>query len=221
MSSEVLATSLVNAGCRNLRLHLSNGLNMRVAWLFVVTSLTLSLAFFSYTATAADNAQATPDVEADRSSYQHEFTAAFEPLPPVSPDAPDWGSRFREEMPSVASPYYGVNIVDVRRENYDAIVQNIRGQVQGAEFPMGGRLHFFSATEYGEVRRIIFIIYFESFPSAESLLTNLRATGVDIPASVSDFPDIWTGTEVWTQFTRLAEGYTWWIAPMSALPEPP
>ena len=119
-------------------------------------------------------------------------------------------------MPTVESPYYGVNVVDVRREHYEAVFQNIKGQVQGAELLLGGRLHFFSATDYGEVRRVIFIIYFESFPGTQRVLENLRGAGVDVPTNATEFPDIWTGTDLWTEFTRLAEGYTWWIAP--ALP---
>ena len=150
-------------------------------------------------------------------SSQREFASAFQLLPAVSPEAPDWGGRFRREMPSVPSPYYGVNVVDVRREHYDAVFQNIQGQVQGAELLFGGRLHFFSATDYGEIRRVIFIIYFESFPETESVLEMLRAGGLDVPADTTEFPDIWTGFDLWTEFTRLAEGYTWWIAP--AMPE--
>ncbi len=154
-------------------------------------------------------------------SSQCEFETAFQLLPEISPEAPDWGGRFRREMPSVPSPYYGVNVVDVRREHYDAVFQNIQGQVQGAEQLFGGRLHFFSATDYGEIRRVIFIIYFESFPATESVLEMLRAGGMDVGDDASEIPDIWTGFDLWTDFTRLAEGYTWWIAPAMAEHESP
>ena len=111
-------------------------------------------------------------------------------------------------MPTVESPYYGVNVVDVRQEHYDAVFQNIQGQVQGAEHLFGGKLHFFSATDYGEIRRVIFIIYFENFPDTRSVLETLRSAGVDISSDATEFPEIWTGAPSWMEFTRLADGYT-------------
>lgn len=155
--------------------------------------------------------------EDDFVASQQDFTSAFQLLPEISPDAPNWGERFRREMPTVESPYYGVNVVDVRQEHYDAVFQNIQGQVQGAEHLFGGKLHFFSATDYGEIRRVIFIIYFENFPDTPSVLETLRSAGVDISSDATEFPDIWTAAPSWMEFTRLADGYTWWIAP--AMPE--
>ena len=113
-------------------------------------------------------------------------------------------------------PYYGVNVADVRREHYDAIFQNIEQQVQGADLLLGGRLHLFSATDYGELRRVIFILYFETFPDAETVRDTLGGLGLDQADDATEFPDIWTGSGLWTEFTRLAEGYTWWVMP--ALP---
>ena len=113
-------------------------------------------------------------------------------------------------------PYYGVNVADVRRENYDALFQNVQQQVQGAELLLGGRLHLFSATDYGELRRVIFILYFETFPDAETLRGTLTGLGLDLTEDADVFPDMWTGSDVWTEFVRLAEGYTWWVMP--ALP---
>ncbi len=117
---------------------------------------------------------------------------------------------------SDGSPYFGVNVADVRRENYDAMFENIQQQVQGAELLLGGRLHLFSATDYGELRRVIFIFSFETFPDAETLRDTLSGLGADLPGDANEFPDIWTGSELWTDFVRLAEGYTWWVMP--ALP---
>ncbi|MYD70697.1 MAG: hypothetical protein F4W89_08135 [Acidobacteria bacterium] len=113
-------------------------------------------------------------------------------------------------MPTLEPPYYGVNLVDVRREHYDAIFQNIELQVQGAAQLFGGRLHFYSVTDYGEIRRVIFIIYFETFPDS------LAGLVPDQDNDVTGFPDIWSGSELWSEFARLAEGYTWWVTP--ALP---
>lgn len=77
----------------------------------------------------------------------------------------------------MARPFYGVNVVDVRHEHYDAVLENIKGQGQGAELLLGGRLHMFSATDYGEIRRVIFTIYYESFPDTATFLENLRGIG--------------------------------------------
>lgn len=112
-------------------------------------------------------------------------------------------------------PFYGVNLVDVRREHYDAIFRNIETQVQGAAQLFGGRLHFYSVTDYGEIRRAVFIIYFENFPDS---LPGL------VPDQANDgtgFPDIWTGSDLWTEFERLAEGYTWWVTPAPSANETP
>lgn len=165
-------------------------------------STLVSLAFATEGEVAADLAE----------SSQRDFASAFRLLPEINPDAPNWGERFRKEMPSVDSPYYGVNIADVRREHYDKALQNIKEQVQGAEQLFGGRLHFLSATDYGEIRRVIFIIYFEDFPDTANVVEKLRGAGLDI-VDPTKFPDIWTGSEHWTEFTRLVDGYTWWIAP--------
>lgn len=143
-------------------------------------------------------------------SSQREFPSAFQPLPEINPDAPRWGERFAREFSSMEPPFYGVNLVDVRREHYDAIFRNIEVQVQGAAQLFGGRLHFFSATDYGEIRRVIFVIYFETFPDS------LPGLAPDQANDATGFPDIWTGSDLWTEFERLAEGYTWWVTP--ALP---
>ncbi len=136
-----------------------------------------------------------------------DFRSAFHPLPAISPDAPNWGERFAKELPSLAPPYYGVNLVDVRREHFDAVFRNIEAQVQGAEALFGGRLHLFSATDYGEVRRVIFVIYYETFPDS------LAGVIPGVDSDSDEFPDIWNGSELWIEFTRLAEGYTWWVTP--------
>lgn len=149
-------------------------------------------------------------------SSQRDFPSAFQPLPEVSPEEPNWAERFAREMPSLEPPYFEVNVADVRRENYDAIFQNIELQVQGANLLMGGRLHLFSATDYGELRRVMFILYFETFPDAKTILDTLGAQGLDQADDANVFPDIWTGSDLWTEFVRLAEGYTWWVMP--ALP---
>ena len=146
---------------------------------------------------------------ASESSSHRAFPSAFQPLPAISTEAPRWGPRFAQEMPSLEPPYYGVNLVDVRREHYDAISRNIELQVQGAEL-FGGRLHLYSVTDYGEIRRVIFIIYFETFPDA------LAGLVPDQADEAAGFPDIWTGSDLWSEFARLAEGYTWWVTP--ALP---
>ena len=113
-------------------------------------------------------------------------------------------------MPSLEPPFYGVNLADVRREHYDALFANIRLQVQGAADLLGGRLHFYSVTDYGEIRRVIFIIYFETFPDSLAGLVPDQAN------EATRFPDIWTGSDIWSEFARLAQGYTWWVTP--ALP---
>ena len=113
-------------------------------------------------------------------------------------------------MPSLEPPFYGVNLADARREHYDALFANIRLQVQGAADLLGGRLHFYSVTDYEEIRRVTFIIYFETFPDSLAGLVPDQAN------TRPSFPDIWSGSDIWSEFARLAEGYTWWVTP--ALP---
>ena len=139
-----------------------------------------------------------------------EFPSAYQSIPEIGPEAPPWGERFAGEMPSLEPPYYGVNPVDVRREHYDAIFRNIALRVRGAAEPFGGGLHCYSATDYGEIRRVIFIIYFETFPDS------LPGLVPDQADDATPFPDIRSGSDLWSEFARLAEGYTWWVTP--ALP---
>ena len=67
-----------------------------------------------------------------------------------------------------------------------------------------------SVTDYGEIRRVTWIIYFETFPDS------LGGPAPDQTDEVTRFPDIWSGSDMWSAFARLAEGYTWWVTP--ALP---
>ena len=146
-------------------------------------------------------------------SSQRDFASAFQLLPGVSPHTPDWGGRFVREMPLLEPPYFGFNLADVRRENYDAIYENIRQQAEGAAALFGGRLHLFSVTDYEEIRRVAFIFYFETFPDAETVNAML---GLPVPEQSDEaipFPNIWTGSDLWTEFVTLAEGYTWWVTP--------
>ena len=154
-------------------------------------------------------------------SSQRDFFSAFQPLPAVNADAPDWGGRFVQEMPSLQAPYYGINLADVRRENYDAIFRNIQQQAEGAAALFGGRLHLFSATDYGEIRRVIFVFYFESFPDAATVNAMLGVSRAEQSDEAMPFPDIWTGSDLWTEFVTLAEGYTWWVTPALAADELP
>ena len=144
-----------------------------------------------------------------------EFRSAFQPLPQIGPEAPRWGERFAREMPALEPPYYGVNLVDVRREHYDAISRNIELQVRGAAELFGGRLHLYSATDYGEIRRVIFIIHFQTFPDS------LPGLVPDQAGDVTRFPDIWSGSDLWSEFARLAEGYAWWVTPALPATETP
>ncbi len=82
--------------------------------------------------------------------------------------------------------------------------------MQGAADLLGGRLHFYSVTDYEEIRRVTFIIYFETFPDSLAGLVPDQAN------TQPSFPDIWSGSDIWSEFARLAEGYTWWVTP--ALP---
>ena len=118
-------------------------------------------------------------------------------------------------MPSLEPPFYGVNLVDVRREHYDKIFPNIQLQTQGAAEFLGGRLHFYSVTDYGEIRRVTWIIYFETFPDS------LGGLAPDQANDVTQFPDIWSESDIWSEFARLAEGYTWWVTPALLATETP
>ena len=117
------------------------------------------------------------------------------------------------EMPALSPPFYGINVADVRREHYDAIYANIEQQAQGAAALFGARLHLFSVTDYGDIRRVLFIFYFATMPDSLSEFIPGLAAG--------EFPDIWTGSELWEEFTRLAEGYTWWLTPALSAAEVP
>ena len=112
-------------------------------------------------------------------------------------------------MPSIEPPFYGVNLVDVRRENYDAIFPNIERQTLASATLLGGQLHLYSVTDYGEIRRVTWIIFYESFPDIRGPALEQANEG---PQDLADN---------WAEFANLAEGYTWWVTPALPVDETP
>lgn len=74
-------------------------------------------------------------------------------------EAEAWKQIFPAEFAKAKPPYYGVNNVDVRTEDWDAFLENVRAQIKGVE-GYGGRLHLWAVSDQGAIKRVVWINYF-------------------------------------------------------------
>ena len=124
------------------------------------------------------------------------FTSALDLLPEIDEESGKrWPKRYEEEIPVVGLPFYGFNLADVRKENYEALHENIKAQTEAVE-QIGGELHLYTVAEFGEIYRVTFIMRYETF-----FIQNI------------DYQQL---EKTWDEFGRIAEGYTWWAAPAEA-----
>ena len=124
---------------------------------------------------------------------QASFTSAMDLLPEIDEKITKrWRKRYEEEIPVVGKPFYGINLADVRKENYEALYENIKAQTEAVE-QIGGELHLYTVADYGEIYRVTFIMRYETF-------------------SFSQLEDRQGLSNTMDEFGRIAEGYTWWAS---------
>ena len=71
-----------------------------------------------------------------------------------------WSLFFNEEFANTKAPYFGVNIMDVNVENWDAFLANIKGQREILK-QIGVTTHVWAVRDHGARRRALWINYFE------------------------------------------------------------
>lgn len=135
-----------------------------------------------------------------------DLSAPLDPIPKIDAEsAMRWPDRISAEMMSFVRPFYGINLVDVHEENYDALYANIQVQQKYVKW-IHGHLHFYSVSDHGVVQRIIWINRYDKF---------------EAPPEASDGPNMQIGMgpnflKTWTEFGRLAEGFAWWVSRMDS-----
>ena len=101
-----------------------------------------------------------------------------------------WAMTIQTELAQTPAPYFGVNILDVRPENWDALVANARVQTEYAE-ELGGRSFLWAVRDHGDLKRVIWINYYPTVvaPDAETIAANPRFASM------------------WPEFCKLVENY--------------
>ena len=119
-------------------------------------------------------------------------------LPAMNAESgPSWIDRFIVEMPKVAAPYVGVNVVDVKPENYEALRDNIARQVQAGIDTFGSEMLVYSVAKFDEIWRVVWLLQHNVIIPQDQLT----------PEQTAGFGAIWA------EYTDLAEGYQWHITP--------
>ena len=145
---------------------------------------------FLFVLTVSEGVVAEAPKETIRS--QASFTSALDLLPKIDEKSGKrWTKRYEKEIPVVKKPFYGINLADVRKENYEELYENIKAQIEAAE-QVGGELHLYTVADYEEIYRITFIMRYETFSIQNVDYQQLLNT--------------------WEEFGRIAEGYTWWAS---------
>lgn len=70
-----------------------------------------------------------------------------------------WGLFFNEEFTNTQAPYFGVNIIDVNVEKWDAFVSNVKAQREGLK-QIGVTTHVWAVRDHGARRRALWVNYF-------------------------------------------------------------
>jgi len=104
------------------------------------------------------------------------------------------GYKFAEEFRDTPAPYYGVNIIDVNEENWDAFIEQVKITHRGVTEGLGGRSHLWSVRDYGARKRVLWINYYP------------KNVGELNAHHVWKQPDIY---EYWTHTCSLVERWEW------------
>ena len=110
-----------------------------------------------------------------------------------------------EEFNNAKAPYYGVNIIEVNNDNWDAFVERTKIIHQGVTDHYGGRSHLWTERDYGDRKLVLWINYY--------------------PESVGQFftNEIYTGParSWWYNYSSLVERWDWFIVNEDASSEAP
>lgn len=112
-------------------------------------------------------------------------------------EALKWTAAFGKGFNSATAPYYGVNVIDVRPENLEALLANVAAQTVLAK-QIGAEPQSLSERDNGEFVRVVWIF---SYPNG---LNSQGTSPMAIWKMRSFFP-------TWFEFCRLVETYEWSI----------
>lgn len=117
------------------------------------------------------------------------------PLPKSEIDS--WSAIQNLEFMTTPAPYYGVNIYDVRTENWEALIDNQK-RVKTITMKLPGyKPYYWAVRDYGEFRRVIWINYYEKTPDPDD-------------PGVAELAEIFAN-DLMPEFCQLIEKYRWFI----------
>ena len=115
--------------------------------------------------------------------------------------------RFAEEFRDAQAPYYGINIVEVNEDNWEAFIEVTKAAHDGVRTFLGGHSHLWTVRDYGHRKRVLWVNYYPE--NVGHLQTK----------EVFDHPNM---IEYWQKHTSLVEKWDWYISSVepSEPPEP-
>jgi hypothetical protein len=123
------------------------------------------------------------------------------PVFPAS-EARSWGPIFAEEFANAPTPYFGINIFDVPAKNWEAVLKNVRQQLEMVK-TVGGESYLWTVRDHGAQKRVLWI---NRYPHAAEELKNMIGQFVEGP--------------LWKEFFNLIDSYDWFIATEQPSTEP-
>ncbi|MBI2878018.1 MAG: hypothetical protein HYY20_14165 [Candidatus Tectomicrobia bacterium] len=117
-------------------------------------------------------------------------------------EAKAWGVVFAEEFSNAPTPYLGINIFDVPTQHWEAVLQNVRQQVEIVN-QVGGKSHLWSVRDHGPRKRVLWV---NRYPSSLKELRNFMTEFVEGP--------------MWKEFCSLIDSYQWFLVTEQPSTEP-
>ncbi|GEM_PF-2123422 len=114
---------------------------------------------------------------------------------------------FKKEFPNTKIPLLSINVIDVKNENYEKVLNNIEHQQAVMAMFMSDRYEktfHFTVQNYGEIKRIFWINDFD-YPYFNELYAQAELKGKESRKG-------WDN--LWNELGDLVEGYLWWASPV-------
>jgi len=123
---------------------------------------------------------------------------------PVYPsaEAKAWAPIFAQEFQQTPAPYLGINIFEVPSQNWEAVLQNVRQQIELVK-ALGGQSYLWSVRDYGDKKRVLWI---NRYPEP---VKNLKDT-------IQEFVE----GPIWKEFFELIDSFQWFMVSEQPSPEP-
>ena len=117
-------------------------------------------------------------------------------------EAKAWGTIFAEEFTTAPAPYFGVNIFDVPVQHWEAVLSNVRQQLDLAK-TLGGESYLWAVRDHGQHKRVLWI---NRYPQSLK----------DHRSFIAEF----STSQLWLEFCSLIDSYQWFLVTQQPSVEP-